>query len=885
MAARSPGGAEDRSVVRQTRSQVLAMIAAMTAVAAVAWWLDLPGRGWSPLRPVLAWWMLAPIFVVVEVIVVQVHTTRQSRTVSLSELPLVVGLFLSHPVDLLLGCLVGAAAVYVVQYRQTPLKGAFNLALRLAGPTAALIVFHQVCGPVPADRVPVRAWLAGAAAAVITSLLDTVLVMIVVALHDRSVHLRDIARNLLAMASIASVVACAGLVAMAALHADPRTGALLVVLGTAGMAAYQAHARVRERQIRLERLHAFSRAVSAAGRSEQTIRSVLETARDYLRADAAEVVLAGEGGEGFVRAVLSGDIVVQQTRDALPAAGPWAHVLSGDGPVLLPRTVRAATERAQLRALGYRDAIVVPLHDGTGVVGALAVGDRPSEATSFLAGDVAVLQTFADQARLALQHGRLIERLEHETTHDGLTGLPNASAFREATLAALAAMAHGEGRGFALLLVHIDDFAEVNTSLGYQSGEQLVRRLAARLVAAIPPGAVPARVGDDEFGVLLPGTNLPEVAVSVGRSLRAELSQALVVDGVDVQVVVSVGVATAPSHARDVSGLLRAAGCALDDARATPSRVTAYDRDLTPSGQTQLAVLADLRRALERDEVAVYVQPQAHAATGQVLGVEALVRWMHPTLGLLTPDKFLPLAQRHGLMAELTYLVLRRATEAAADWRAAGLDLTMAVNLDPSTLAVEDLPERLDAVLTDAGLPADRLTLEITEDSTIADLEAALAMLRRLRRLGVGLSVDDYGTGYASLSYLRRLPATEVKIDRSFTRALATDEADLVIVRSIIDLAGNLCLRVVAEGVEDQAAWDRLSALGCDLIQGYHLARPMPLAELFSWVSRYHAGLREAGPHRSRPWLPAQRDGHRAPALDHGGPTQVGHPPTARSAG
>jgi diguanylate cyclase (GGDEF)-like protein len=551
-------------------------------------------------------------------------------------------------------------------------------------------------------------------------------------------------------------------------------------------------------------------------------------------------------------------------------------VLSGDGPVLLPRSVRGAAERAQLRALGYREAIVVPLQDGTGVVGALAVGDRPGETTSFEASDVAVLQTFADQARLALQHGRLIERLEHETTHDGLTGLPNVSAFREATLQALAAMARGEGRGFALLLVHIDDFAEVNTSLGYQSGEQLLQQLAARLVAAVPPGAVPARVGDDEFGVLLPGANLPAMAVTVGKALRAKLSQALVVDGVDVRVVVSIGVATAPSHAHDVSGLLRAAGCALEDARATPSRVTAYDRDLTPSGQTQLAVLADLRRALERDEVAVYVQPQAHAATGEVLGVEALVRWVHPTLGLLTPDKFLPLAQRHGLMAELTYVVLRQATGAAADWRAAGLDLTMAVNLDPSTLAVEDLPERLDAILAGCGLPADRLTLEITEDSTIGDLEAALAMLRRLRRLGVGLSVDDYGTGYASLSYLRRLPATEVKIDRSFTQALATDEADLVIVRSIIDLAGNLCLRVVAEGVEDQMAWDRLSALGCDLIQGYHLARPMPLAELFGWVTRYHAGLGAAGPHRGRASVPPPRDGNRTPAFGHGGPTHSG---------
>jgi predicted signal transduction protein with EAL and GGDEF domain len=281
--------------------------------------------------------------------------------------------------------------------------------------------------------------------------------------------------------------------------------------------------------------------------------------------------------------------------------------------------------------------------------------------------------------------------------------------------------------------------------------------LAERLADGVPQGARIARVGGDEFAVLLPGVTLQQPAVAAGRVLRELLSAPVLVNDVDVRVAVSIGVALAPRHANDVTSLLRAAGSALEDARSAPGRIRAYDRSaVAPSGQTQLAVLADLRRALERDELTVYVQPQAHAGTGEVLGVEALVRWVHPVHGLLAPDRFLPLAQRHDLMTQLTQTVLARTVlawtaSAAAQWREQGLDLNVAVNLDPSTLADDDLPQRLAATLEAARLPADRLTLEITEDSMINDPDAVLTMLRRLRLLGAGLSVDDYGTGYASL--------------------------------------------------------------------------------------------------------------------------------------
>jgi EAL domain-containing protein (putative c-di-GMP-specific phosphodiesterase class I) len=272
-------------------------------------------------------------------------------------------------------------------------------------------------------------------------------------------------------------------------------------------------------------------------------------------------------------------------------------------------------------------------------------------------------------------------------------------------------------------------------------------------------------------------------------------------------------------------------------AKANNGGVRIHDHTHTqPPGHSKLAILADLRQGIASGDVTVHVQPQAHAHTGHVYGVEALIRWHHPHLGVLAPAAFLPLAERHGLIHDLTDLVLDQAVAAAAAWRTQGLDLSVAVNLTAHSLTDTRILTTVDHVLRRHGLPPSRLTLEITEDTVISDPASTIAQLATLRATGVRLSVDDFGTGYSSLSYLRRLPVHEVKIDRSFITTLSASHDDQKIVRSIIDLAHNLSLDVVAEGVEDQPTWDRLTELGCHTIQGNHLAPAMPVPDLQPWL-------------------------------------------------
>ena len=272
------------------------------------------------------------------------------------------------------------------------------------------------------------------------------------------------------------------------------------------------------------------------------------------------------------------------------------------------------------------------------------------------------------------------------------------------------------------------------------------------------------------------------------------------------------------------------------------------------AGAARIALLAELRRAITRRQLTIHVQPQARTITGQVYGVEALIRWNHPRLGTLAPSEFLDLAERHGLTRELTNIVLDEAVAVAARWHAAGLDLKVSVNLSPPSLLDPRLLPTVEATLRRHQLPPSRLTLEITEGSVMSDPDRAIAVLETLRSSGVKISVDDFGTGYSSLSYLRRLPVHEVKIDRSFITNVAHDAGDLLIVRSINDLASNLSLDVVAEGVEDQEAWDQLAHLGCGAIQGYHLARPMPADELVPWLNGYRS-------HRQGPRTPSAAPG------------------------
>ena len=421
-------------------------------------------------------------------------------------------------------------------------------------------------------------------------------------------------------------------------------------------------------------------------------------------------------------------------------------------------------------------------------------------------------------------------RLVDQALHDPLTGLPNRELFADRVDQAIRT-ADRELRPAALLLLDLDRFKDVNDTLGHHHGDQLLIEVGQRLCDALRDADTVARLGGDEFAVVLPGATA-EGASAVADKLRTVLQQPLTIDGVALDLDASIGIAVYPEHGADAAELLQHADVAMYMAKQAHVGFLVYDPAVDQHSPKRLAPLGGLRRALERDELVLHYQPKADLGSGAVHSVEALVRWQHPDHGLLGPGEFIPLAERTGLIHPLTYWVLDAALDQAARWQRGGLHLSVAVNISTRCLLDPAFPDQVAGQLATWQVPADLLVLEITESAVMADPARALDVLRGLHTLGVGLAVDDFGTGYSSMAYLKELPVDELKIDRSFVSQMAISASDAVIVRSTIDLGHNLGLRVVAEGVETQHAWEQLSELGCDIAQGYYLGRPMPAADL-----------------------------------------------------
>jgi diguanylate cyclase (GGDEF)-like protein/PAS domain S-box-containing protein len=436
---------------------------------------------------------------------------------------------------------------------------------------------------------------------------------------------------------------------------------------------------------------------------------------------------------------------------------------------------------------------------------------------------------------------RQSELNEHQALHDGLTGLPNRTLFRDRIEQAIA-MARRDGGQLAVAMIDLDRFKDVNDTLGHHAGDTLLVEVGRRLRGLLRSSDTVARLGGDEFGVLIskPRTT-SDVAVVIGK-MRAALEQSVMVEGLALPAEGSIGIAMFPGHGRDVDTLLRHADAAMYNAKDTKAGYVFYDGTRSEADPARLTLVSELRRAIEQRELVLYYQPKAALASGAVQSVEALLRWNHPERGLVGPDEFIPLAQQTGLIKPLTLYVLDEALTQCRAWQRAGLTLGVAVNLSVRNLLDTDFPQQVKRLLQKREVDPALLQLEITESSVLSDPVRTKRVLDKLAAMGIALSIDDFGTGYSSLSYLSQLPVNEIKIDRSFVMNMAQSDNDAVIVRSTIDLGRNLGLQVVAEGVETEQAWDELSELGCTLAQGYYLSRPVPAAELTQWLLRRPAG-------------------------------------------
>lgn len=424
------------------------------------------------------------------------------------------------------------------------------------------------------------------------------------------------------------------------------------------------------------------------------------------------------------------------------------------------------------------------------------------------------------------------EKLTFHANHDSLTGLPNRFAL-ESTLNELFNV-DGEGiacESVTLIFLDLDNFKQINDALGHETGDKVLSMGANRIAQALPADGFVARLGGDEFAVVL-RDKTPEYVNTVASDIAESINQPYEVEGYKLSLGVSIGAATCPEHACSTSELLRCADVAMYSAKNGPLTFAWYDPANDTNAISNLVMKNELREAIENEGLEVHYQPKYSLKTGRMTGVEALARWHSPSAGFVSPDVFISLAEHVGLINDLTILILNRAATQCQQWRQMGFDLSVSVNLSAMNLHEGTLPELIRKTLVDTGLPASALTLEVTEGTVMTNVDRACEVLSQVRALGVKFSVDDYGAGYSSLSYLNKLPISELKLDRAFITHVGNSEKDAVIVRATLELAHNLGLIMVAEGVEDAAALDFLCSIHCDQVQGYFLCRPLPAAEL-----------------------------------------------------
>ena len=497
-----------------------------------------------------------------------------------------------------------------------------------------------------------------------------------------------------------------------------------------------------------------------------------------------------------------------------------------------------SSERPPGRMDGWGLLAVPLLFAATSVALLLAssLSDQPDALVVWLA--TATICFALARTALTFRELRHLAEARQQAGTDELTGLANRRALLEQVGATAGDLDAGTCPRFALLLIDLDRFKEINDSFGHPVGDQLLRLIGPRLSQALARGGTVARMGGDEFAVLLRGAD--EAAASrVAREFNVALREAFELEGMPLHIDASIGIALAPEHGATTSVLLQRADLAMYAAKRGKLGYTVYRPGNAGEARHRLLTLEELRTALDREQLVVHYQPKLDLASGRVVGAEALVRWQHPDRGLVFPDGFLPLAEQAGLMRRVALQVLEQSLRDVRSWRLAGHDVHVAVNLSVSNLQDIGLPGQVGLLLDALGVPASALVLEITEDILMADAERSKQVLHGLKALGVRLAVDDYGTGYSSLAYLRELPVHELKLDRSFVTHLRTDPRSAAIVRSTVQLSHELGMVMVAEGVEDGQVLAALSDWKCDLAQGYHIARPMSEALFVDWLAAH----------------------------------------------
>jgi diguanylate cyclase (GGDEF)-like protein len=797
-------------------------VVALTVATDTAGW-TLPSPGWLLVLPAA--------FAAAQLLVVQMRVGRSALEISFSEVPLLVGLVVASPLALLASRTIGTTYALAAHSGLPPRRLLGELGRAWFETCSAILLWQLLLGT--GDPLGPRGWAAAIVTLAATHALTNAAFPRASAIEAPR---RDLRRLLLAGVLAAAANASFGIVVVLVLSVDWRAGWSLLAVSATLVLAYRAYGNLHHKHDAIERLYAFTCTIEGRLEPRSLATTLLAEAATLLHGEVAELVLLDEDGE------VEETLVRRRGRVTTTPGGrsllePIVGSSQLTGSLLLPRVGRRS-----LPSLGgmapVRDVVAVPLRSDAGTVGTLAVADRAVDVSTFTEEDRRLLETLATQAAIALQNCRLVEQLReqaavnaYQATHDELTGLVNRAVFHDKVVEAIAT----DGCA-AVFLMDLDRFKEINDTLGHSAGDQLLQQVASRLVRTTGDSATVARLGGDEFAIVVPAIEDEDRARFVGRQIEVAFELPITIGQAELEVHSSIGLALAPEHAEDAETLLQRADVAMYAAKEAGGGVSVYHHAIDHHSRRRLTILHELRPAIENRQLSVHYQPKIDLASGELRGFEALVRWHHPDHGQIYPDEFIPLVEQAGLTGPLTEFVLRSALEQCREWRLEGLAVNVAVNIAARNLLDTYLPTRVYELLRATRMPAQSLTLEITETGTVLESDRTREILDRLSGLGVKLSVDDFGTGHSSLSRLRDLPVDEIKIDRTFVSNMTVDPSDRAIVRSTIDLGRHLALDVVAEGIEDaETAW-QLWRLGCGIGQGYHFGRPLSVDELRLWL-------------------------------------------------
>jgi len=821
----------------------LRLFSMVLMVPAVALWIrllfPLPAVSKGYALPV---WGLAVLFFIAERWPVAVAVRRSTPSVGMSAAPLVLGLFFSPPSAIITGFLIGAVVAAASRGELHNAGTTFGIAQFSVFSALAALTFRAIIGGVDAGPLGWNAYGAVSAAAGVL-ILTSLTTSFAVALRDGAMT-RKLAGENVALALAGTAAASAyGLIAVGVIWSDPRGVFVVALFGVVLLGGYRALLIDRRERRVADFLRGADQALSQSHELESAIVGLIGRAREMFEAEIAQLTIypSSPGEKAYRTTVRAGD--PDGTEVMVPIdLNDLDDILEADSDgVIIDRTSASPSSRDVLMRRHIDQAMVALLRGRSRLIGSLMVGSHVSS-RSFDQRDLHLFQSLAIQTSSTLENGRLEqsitrltqlqEQLSHQAFHDSLTDLANRSLFSDRIDHALLRRIR-TGKPVAVLFIDLDDFKGVNDTLGHSAGDQLLVGVAGRLRTSLRRPDTAARLGGDEFAVLIEDIDTPSEAEAVAARIFAGLVEPFEIAGQSVTVHASIGVAVSDDATDSASRLMRDADVAMYAAKsAGKNRHVLFISGMEADIVARHRLRADLERAVSSDEFGVHYQPIFDMADGRLVATEALVRWRHPTRGMVAPDDFISTAEETGVILALGTRVLRKACVATRQWQErfpTSQPLWVSVNISARQLQQPGFVDEVLEVVARTGLPAESLVLELTESMVVEDVnaDASIAKLDALKRAGIRIAIDDFGTGYSSLSYLRRLPVDILKIAKPFVDDLNNPQDDGDFARAIVGIGNALRLTMIAEGIETTDQLVTLRELGCHLGQGYHLSHPV----------------------------------------------------------